>query len=113
MYVLPEIGRNLLQLVETVPTAYQANNLLIHRKFVLGTADGSPKKDLVLTRGAMPKPVDYIVNRFRARGIILQNPSSWASLNSNQEPDGFDEEVEVISSEVFIQEKRVRSETPN
>ena len=29
---------------------------------------------------------------------------------SDQEADGFDEEVEVISSDVFIQEKRDRSE---
>ena len=110
VYALPEIDRNLLQCVETVPTAYQANNLLIHRKFVMGTADGSPKKDLVLTRAAMPKPVDFLAGRFRACGIVLQNPSSWASLSSNQESDGFDEEVEVISSDVFIQEKRRRSE---
>jgi hypothetical protein len=99
-----------LQCVETVPTAYQTNNLHIHRKFVLGTADGSPKKDLQLTRAAMLKPVDYLNGRFRARGIVLQNPSSWASLRGDQEPDGFDEEVEALSSDAFIQEKRAKSE---
>ena len=76
----------------------------------MGTADGSPKKDLVLTRAAMPKPVTFLAGRFRARGIVLQNPSSWASLGGDQEADGFDEEVEVISRDVFIQEKRDRSE---
>ena len=50
---------------------------------IMGTADGSPKKDLVLTRAAMPKPVDFVVGRFRARGI-LQHLSSWALLGRNQ-----------------------------
>ena len=39
---------------------------------IMGTADGTPKKDLVLTRSAMPKPVDFIVGRYRARGIQQQ-----------------------------------------
>ena len=67
---MPVIGRNLLQCVEIPPTPYQANNLNIDRKFVMGTADGSPKKDLVITRAAMPKPVDFVVGRFRANGIL-------------------------------------------
>lgn len=110
VYVLPDVARNLLQCIETFPTAYQANNLHIHRKFVMGTADGSPKKDLVLTRAAMPKPVDFLIGRFRSRGIVLQNPSGWTSLAADQEPDGFDEEVPVTSADAFIQEKRARSE---
>lgn len=110
VYALPVVARNLLQCVETVPTAYQTNNLLIQRKYVMATADGSPKKDLVLTRAAMPKPVNFLSGRFRSKGIVLQNPSSWASLGSQQEPDGFDEEVEVISSDTFIQKKRAREE---
>ena len=111
VYSNPVVDRKLLQCIETEPTPYQTNNLNIDRKFVLGTADGSPKKDLVLTRAAMPKPVDFVVGRFRANGIVLQNPSSWTSLRSKREPDGFDDEVELTSSDAFIQEKRVKTES--
>ena len=47
--------------IETVLTAYQTNNLLIQHKFIMGTGDGSPKADLVLTRAAMQKSEDSIV----------------------------------------------------
>ena len=110
---MPVIGRNLLQCVEIPPTPYQANIMNIDRKFVMGTADGSPKKDLVITRAAMPKPVDFVVGRFSTKGIVLLNPSSWASLRRNQEPDGFDETVDPISSDAFIQEKRAKTEDAN
>ena len=113
VYSMPVIDRNLLQCIEIPPTPYQANNLNIDRKFVMGAADGSPKKDLVLTRAAMPKPVDFVVGRFRANDIVLQNPSSWASLRKSQEPDGFDEAVDPISSDAFIQEKRAKTEDTN
>lgn len=110
VYKLPEVGRGVLQCIETGPTAYQANNLHIQRKFVLGTVDGSPKKDLVLTRAAMLKPLDFATGRFKVGSVVLPDPCNWHSLSENQELDGFDEEVEVISSEDLIQQKRARLE---
>lgn len=53
VYIMPDIALNLLQFVETAPTLFQKNQLSIERKFVLNTADGSPKRDLLLTKATL------------------------------------------------------------
>ena len=44
---------HLLQLLGKTPTTYQANLLHIQRKFIIGTADECPKRDLQITKAAM------------------------------------------------------------
>ena len=53
VYTLPIVGPNLLQLLGKTPTTYQANLLHIQRKFIIGTADECPKRDLQITKAAM------------------------------------------------------------
>ena len=84
--------------------------MYLHRKFILGTAaDGSPRKYFYLTKAATPWPVDFVVGRFRAQFIVLPYPSSWAELRGNREANVFDEEVDMIFSDLFIQEIRSKS----
>jgi hypothetical protein len=74
VYIMPGIASNLLQFVETAPTLLQKNQLSIVRKFVLNTADGSAKYDLLLAIAAMPKPVAFVAGKCQIDGVLLPSP---------------------------------------
>ena len=44
------------------------------RKLVLGTADGSPKKNLQLLRESMPTPIAYEPGNITVGGVLLEDP---------------------------------------
>ena len=97
---MPDIALNLLQFVETAPTTFQRNQLSIERKFVLNTADGSLKRDLLLTKAAMPKPVAFVAGKYQIDGVLLPPPELWFSRNTSASADeNFDVPVDFSSLE--------------
>ena len=110
VYSLPTVTPGKLQCIEATPTAYQANLLHVHRKFVVGTADGSPKRDLILTTAAMPKPVNFVGGRFKVNGVLLPEPCEWFTLAASEPSDGFDDKAEVLSCNDFLACKRPRTD---
>ena len=81
---------------EVAPTAYQANTMGYSRKFILGTQDGSSRRDLVLKRAAMPRPIFLRPNTYEMNGVEVPPPSTWASLRLNPGAAEFDVEVEIV-----------------
>ena len=99
VYIMPDIALNLLQFVETATTLFQKNQLSIERKFVLNTADGSPKRDLLLTKAAMPKPVAFVAGKYQIDGVLLPSPELWSTRNASSGDENFDVAVDLSSLE--------------
>ena len=77
----------------------------------MGTADGTPKKNLVMTEAAMPKPLNYEPGRFKVDGVLLPDPHDWHTLSAgNKEPSRFDIKVAPQSIDDFVGRKRSRNE---
>ena len=85
--------------VQVAPTSYQLNTMGISRKYVLGTKDGLSRRDLVLKKSVMPRPIYFRPNTYEWNGVEVPPPSTWASLHSNPDAAEFDEEVELVDIE--------------
>ena len=70
----------------------------ISRKFVLGTKDGLSRRDLVLKKSVMPRPI-FFRHTYEWNGVEVPTPSTWASLHSNPDAAEFDVEVELVDIE--------------
>ena len=97
VYILPRVAANILQFGDVGPTTYQANQMRVHRRLMLKTMDNSPKKDLVLTRAAMPIPFAFVAGRFSIDGIPLPQPDLWHKLKISVDDDDFDVAVPPIA----------------
>lgn len=97
----------LKQLVEGVVTRYQKHHEGVSRRLVLGTTDGSPKKDLQLLREAIPTPVAFPPDPLNFGDIVLDHPSTWHEKTKNTSDD-FAEIAEPISLEGILAPKKAR-----
>ena len=92
----PTEKRDELGWVQVAPTSY---TLGISRKYVLGTKDGLSRRNLVLKKSVMPRPIYFRPNTYEWNGVEVPPPSTWASLHSNPDAAEFDEEVELVNIE--------------
>lgn len=76
---------------------------------MLGTTDGSPKKDLQLLRESMPVPISYEPGNLSVGGITLDDPSSWADLpQASCAATDFKQRVEPVSIDEICSPKKSR-----
>jgi hypothetical protein len=76
-YIICEVNPSILHFGEAGPSPFQRNHLSIGRKFVLNTADASPKRDLSLTLAGMPKPFAFVPGKFKIDGVVLPPADQW------------------------------------
>lgn len=107
MYHFGEKDKSLKQFVGGKVTGYQKNNDGVTRKLVLGTIDGSPKKDLPLQKKAMPTPVTFKSGTFKYGDIVLDDPTSW-EYKARSSADEFKEIVDSVSLEDILTPKKAR-----
>ena len=76
-------------------------------KLVLGTLDGSSKRDFKLLKEAMPKPVATAIGPLNFSDIVLDDPTTWEFKAPNN-AEQFKGKADPLSSEEILLPKKAR-----
>lgn len=107
LFHFAEKDKSLKQFIEGKVSAYQQNNEGITRKLVLGTIDGSPKKDLQLQREAMPTPVAIRSGPLIIGDVTYDHPKHWHKKTpKHNSPEEFAEISEPVLLEDILTPKK-------
>jgi hypothetical protein len=108
VFVIPkDVDPSILQFVEVPPSPFQRNNRSIDRKFILRTGNDAPKKDLVVTKAAMPRPFLFENDKYSIDGVLVPPPETWYLLKKIAASDDFDVIVEPVSLEELSRSRKV------
>jgi hypothetical protein len=105
--VSSNLDPSILQFCEVPPTAFQRNNRNIERKFILKTGNDTPKKDLVVTKAAMPKPFLFENDKYSIDGVLVPPPETWHLLKKIPASEDFDVVVEPVSLEELSRPRKI------
>ena len=79
------------------------------KRLVLGTADGTSKKDLRLTDAAFPVPIVFIPGKFTIDGTPVMAPETWVN-NRTVKTNNEAKIATIITFEEFQHAKKARKQ---